>query len=428
MAGCPYGATVKPGVDPTATLIVDRSTWAQMTGAATTWFDPWLAFLEPRPLKVSDLVAADPDDPPLPLPEVLIAALDPDTLPLVLPELMDYMWKKLTYYEFTQVAVCNGAPGSYCFDQPVMSGASSGYSTATHTYGVDFTNINAGAELTGLRLWDAHFGGGGSSIYLWTTSGTLLHTWTANVCGSGVTDCTLPLTPTYTLAAATTYRIGFDILGVQAWGYHPAGTTSSNPNWTPVDSYASPAGTTGTFPNSPQGGLWWSMGPRVCTTSPTSSPPNASSPTQPTTIIIAPTLSCGTTADLCTAVRQLDQRLTQIYSLVTVIQRHAVPFAYVPGAVHSGITGVGSFPISQLMGLRIQLSATAAGPVLPGNPPYLWNQGWLSINDSQGMLEEKRLTRTGFEWLPTSCRMATSFNYDLADGVVMVVTELEAET
>jgi hypothetical protein len=184
-----------------------------------------------------------------------------------------------------------------------------------------------------------------------------------------------------------------------------------------------------TFPTLASDG-YFCVQPILCTSSSVTPPqPPSSSPSQPTTIIVAPTLSCGTTADLCTAVRQLDQRLSKIMELVTLTQRYSVPFAYVPGAVHSGLTGTGSFAISGLLGLRVQLASTDSDePILPGNPPYLWNQGWLSVNDSNGLLEEKRLTRTGMEWFPRFCQTATSFNWDVGPGVTMVVTELQAET
>jgi hypothetical protein len=400
-----------------------------MVGASSSWWDPWLAFLLPTQVTLGQLATLNPSDPALPLASILLEALDPKTYPAAAAQVATYMVQKLTYYQFTLFCVCNPNPAGSCYSQPVMAGPHNGYFTATHTYGVDFTNTNAGAILQGFRWWSIATGGGGTTVYLWTTSGTLLHSWPVSICGSGVSDCTVSLSPTYTLAAATTYRIGFDISGVQGWGYEAAGSITANPNWAPVDSYASPSGTTGTFPNASQGGLWWDMGPQVCVAGSSTPPPSPSSPSQPTQIHLPPILSCGTTADLCTAVRQLDQRLTQIYQLLTFTQRTGVPFAYVPGAVHSGLTGVGSFAISQLIGARVQLVSTATGqPILPGNPPYLWNQGWLSVNDSNGMLEEKRLTRSGQEWFPRFCQMATSFNYDLAAGVSMNVTELYAET
>lgn len=400
MAGCPSGATVKPGVDPTATIIVDRSTWATMVGAATTWFDEWLAFLQPKEMLVSDLVAANPNDPPLPSPAELISAISPPYLGI--PAVLDYMLAKLTYYEFTQVAVCNGVPGvGYCTTRTFTPstytsnvGTACGSNSGWLFYSTDAVNqFPAGQHYLHVTMTDpAPSTGCCFSIY-------------------GDQDLT-EHTHSFSAGQSIAFDRSFDSLS----------------HWFEI-MYRSNDGTN-----------TWLLGKTlkfefknayfepVCTGS-TTPPPTPSTPTQPTTIVLPPTLSCGTTADLCTAVRQLDQRLTQIYNLVTIIQRHSVPFAYVPGAVHSGLTGTGSFAISGLLGLRVQLSSTHPGePILPGNPPYLWDQGWLSVNDSNGLLEEKRLTRTGMEWFPKFCETATSFNWSVAAGVVMVVTELEAET
>lgn len=427
MASCPNGASVKPGVDPNAEIIIDRATWATMVGASSSWFDEWLAFLQPKVVKVSDLVALNPDDPPLPSVAELIAAVDPPYLGI--PAVLNYMFAKLTYYEFTQFAVCNGTTGmTGCDPTNPVTGAATSYAgpVPSFTFGGKFSARQAGTELRhvtiGNQVTPFH---GNSHIYVWSAAGALLQSTAFTFPGSGSTY-TVTLSSAVPLTSGTTYWIGVDLNGGYTWGYWTAGQWVDNTMVHVLGGGDGGSGSVGVFPIN-QYATWYGFWPVVCST--TAPPPPPTQPTKPDIIVIPPSLSCGTTADLCTAVRQLDQRLTQIYSLLTIVQRHGVPFAYVPGAVHSGLTGTGSFPISGLLGLRVQLAEEHEGqPVLPGNPPYLWNQGWLSVNDANGMLEEKRLTRTGLEWFPKFCQTATSFNWAVADGVVMVVTELEAET
>ena len=96
--------------------------------------------------------------------------------------------------------------------------------------------------------------------------------------------------------------------------------------------------------------------------------------------------------------------------------------------MHEGLTGAGSIAIYGPIGIRYQLVSTRPGQkILPGNPPYLWNQGWISIDDDNGMIEELRVTRTGMEWFPRNCRLATSFNWALDEGVTMRMVELLPE-
>ena len=80
------------------------------------------------------------------------------------------------------------------------------------------------------------------------------------------------------------------------------------------------------------------------------------------------------------------------------------------------------------MGVEVTVTGRPGGGlVLPGNPDYLWNMGWMSVSDGQGMLEEKRITRDSMVWLPKSMQDALSFNYALDAGVTVNVRELAPE-
>lgn len=157
-------------------------------------------------------------------------------------------------------------------------------------------------------------------------------------------------------------------------------------------------------------------------------------PTEPTAWPAAPTFPCDP-ADLCAALEAIRADLNALMgtaaatkTLVELVQRYELPFAYIRGAQHSGLIGQGSFAVSRLVGLDLDISARPTpGLELRGNPPYLWDMGWVSISDTNGMIEEKRVTRDSMLWLPRLMATALTFSWDLFDGVVLDVAELQAE-
>jgi hypothetical protein len=120
--------------------------------------------------------------------------------------------------------------------------------------------------------------------------------------------------------------------------------------------------------------------------------------------------------------------LTRIDNLAQLLQRYSLPFATIPGAAHSGQAGTGSFSVSRLIGMRVDITShTTTRPDLEGNPAYVWDQGWMSILTGDGMIEEKRISQTHFEWLPKQMPLALTFGFELRPGTVATFTELQAE-
>jgi hypothetical protein len=101
----------------------------------------------------------------------------------------------------------------------------------------------------------------------------------------------------------------------------------------------------------------------------------------------------------------------------------------VRGAAHSNISGTVSTPIPQCIGIDVQVTASPPNTVYsPGNPPYAFDWGWMSVSEVGGMLQEKRIAQQHFTWLPTDCQLADHFNLFLKPGVTVTWTELYAET
>jgi hypothetical protein len=139
-------------------------------------------------------------------------------------------------------------------------------------------------------------------------------------------------------------------------------------------------------------------------------------------------------ADLCASIVEIQKNLAALqvvvaknFELATLMQRYSLPFAVIPGAVHSGLTGSGSFAMSRLVGLRVEVTSGPPSLVLPGNPRYLWDVGWMSVTDQGAMLQEKRITRDRMDWLPAGCPLATVFGFEANPAVTLRVTELQAE-
>lgn len=121
--------------------------------------------------------------------------------------------------------------------------------------------------------------------------------------------------------------------------------------------------------------------------------------------------------------------LNQILGLSTYISQHlasgALPPTYTKGAVHAGLTGTGTIPITGLFGMLVQVTTgIPTSPQLPGVPPYEWSVGWMSVLTPDGMLDEIRLTRQAQVWASGLFPFANEFGYQLNAGFTATFTEL----
>lgn len=130
----------------------------------------------------------------------------------------------------------------------------------------------------------------------------------------------------------------------------------------------------------------------------------------------------------CPADPNILLQLQQLTALVKNVQRNYQPFGYVLGPVHAGLTLTGNVPVSRLIGFKVAVTAFPVTDVqLPGNPAYVKDLGWLSISETDGMIQEKRLAQTAFTWFPPDAVLATQINYFLNPGVTVTITEMQAE-
>lgn len=178
--------------------------------------------------------------------------------------------------------------------------------------------------------------------------------------------------------------------------------------------------------------LWYSV--CQCTPAPSGSPPPTSYPivvvVQPPGWPPPPNYACDNTnicATLQLILKRLDELSTSqqinVTSTTTVVNSPSV-LAYQLGAVHAGLTDSGSIAVSGLVGVRVEVTSGTPGIVLPGNPPYYWDQGWLSVSDGGALLLEHRITHASAEWFPPEARLASVVGYYANPGVELQISEL----
>lgn len=134
----------------------------------------------------------------------------------------------------------------------------------------------------------------------------------------------------------------------------------------------------------------------------------------------------GFTSDCCPPDPSLDLRLKQITELlVEILNRPADSPGYVLGPSHGPVSGSASISIPGCRGMKVHINAGVPTPhQQEGNPPYEWDLGWMSVLTGDGMIEERRITRSDQLWLAASFPFATTFGYFLKAGIVATFTEL----
>jgi len=124
----------------------------------------------------------------------------------------------------------------------------------------------------------------------------------------------------------------------------------------------------------------------------------------------------------------LSGQIRQILDIVNLIQRQAVPFGYVAGATHTGLSGAGAISISGILGIKVDVTTLPSSYGVAGtSPPEHFDLGFLTFGTADGFPQSFRLTRNPQVSLPARCSAFTDLDYDLAPGVVVTITELLRE-
>jgi hypothetical protein len=139
-------------------------------------------------------------------------------------------------------------------------------------------------------------------------------------------------------------------------------------------------------------------------------------------------VSCGADPVLQGMLSQLLEQMSALRGDVTQLQRFVLPFAYVPSSSFAVSTPSGSQTLGRSVGLKIDVTAFPSGnKQFLGEPPYIFDLGWISVLTPDGLVDEIRLTREHTTWLSKLIPSATSVGWGLRDGVSCTITELHAE-
>lgn len=133
---------------------------------------------------------------------------------------------------------------------------------------------------------------------------------------------------------------------------------------------------------------------------------------------------CDQTVDLSSVLALLEYLRSQI----DLIQRQAVPFAYQPSVVHSGLSGTGQITFSGLIGARIVIDdmGSNVGSV-DGTPDDLWQAGEFRWGNADGWGKRNFINASPLTSLPAAAGQYTRLGYTLPPGVEITITELRRE-
>lgn len=138
--------------------------------------------------------------------------------------------------------------------------------------------------------------------------------------------------------------------------------------------------------------------------------------------------SAVTEVPCCPQDPMLHAATQSILQLVTLIQRQLLPFAYIASTAHAGLTDQGSFAVSSILGIRIELTTIPShfGQEV-GEPTVYFDLGWVSVLTADGVIEERRIQAVDTVWTPRVMSEATLVGYSFSAGVVATITELDRE-
>lgn len=119
--------------------------------------------------------------------------------------------------------------------------------------------------------------------------------------------------------------------------------------------------------------------------------------------------------------------LQNILNMVTLTQRQAVPFAYIPGATHTGLSGNGELDVQGLIGARISASVPARAGLDLGNPDVVYDIGWINWGNADGFIPRERLVTSPQLSFPNLAGAYTKIGYSIPADVTITIEELVRE-
>lgn len=125
----------------------------------------------------------------------------------------------------------------------------------------------------------------------------------------------------------------------------------------------------------------------------------------------------------------LSLAMQRLEVLATLIQRQAVPFGYVPGTLHSNLSGAGELAVTGLIGAKVTITASMPGTIGSevGHPEHLFGAGWIQWGTTDGFGPRVWLDQVDTLSLPGEAGAYTALAYSLPPGLVVDILELVRE-
>lgn len=144
---------------------------------------------------------------------------------------------------------------------------------------------------------------------------------------------------------------------------------------------------------------------------------------------VTPCIACPPDPFMLARLDQLMSALLETRTQVNLIQRQSVPFAYVYGDNHAGLTGDGELAVSGLLGVSVDCVTlpTSVGAT-SGTPEHLFDVGFVTLGTADGWLQSRRIDADGtLELARPGVGAITRVGYTLAPGVEVAIRELVRE-
>ena len=119
--------------------------------------------------------------------------------------------------------------------------------------------------------------------------------------------------------------------------------------------------------------------------------------------------------------------LEQLLTLVTLMQRQSVPFAYVPGALHTGLSGNGELAVQGLIGAKITAAVPGRAGLDLGNPDTVYDIGWINWGNADGFIPREKLVTSPQLSFPSLAGNYTRLGYSIPSDVTISIRELVRE-
>lgn len=427
MTVCPYGPQAKAG-SPTWDYFTDANISSALSGLAG-FLTTWVINLPVVPFNVADFCASEP---PTDLPTTAdYAKLFFPPLALISGTYTRFKNQVLNW-KFNQLCECAPAPGGTCTNlltHPVAAG--SGTTTLPTGYYVcqDMTpSVNL--KVWGVWMFWNLIGSGTAKFFVraHNSSTDLFSQALTPVTGDHLYNISAPPS----LAAGTQYDVGVEWSG-SGWQWRE-NAGSCTPSTTSQCAYGTNRyNNVGVFPPGTRSTCIM-MDPQVCldtSAGPGGSsfpaPPALSPPSGFPSVPAAPT--CSTNQDVCNALNAISQKLDWMRLQVDLIQRQGVPFGYVLGTLHSGLTGTGSLTVQDTLGAIVNLTTVPSTWGKSSDNPrrYIPAPASIAIGTVDGLQDTNWVNLPTELIMPTGQGVATRIYYRFAPGVTGSIQEVNRE-